>query len=69
VVTKPRRQAVAKGIYIEEARGRRMNGRWGPWVPIDSLSRSRVYAVYAVQPSSEYWQFRAVLYVPAKEQP
>lgn len=58
----PRRE----GCYLTESRGRRMNGRWGRWVPIGFLSISAKAAASWVEESvSPILQYRARHYIPA----
>jgi hypothetical protein len=54
---KPRlRRRPKRGIYVSEARGLSSDGRWCP-------------LCQASHPDTDYWQFRAVLYAPAKGRP
>jgi hypothetical protein len=64
---KPRlRRRPKRGVYVSEARGRSSDGRWCPWEAWHSLSRDRETALAELDRDTENWQFRAVLYVPAK---
>jgi hypothetical protein len=65
-MSRARRQQRKRAIWVEEVRQHGMDGKWRPWLPVSSLSRSENAAKSWVSESAPGLQFRAVRYVPER---